>query len=179
MTEPQDSGGEEMTAETRTARERQKVRHFLMNRGISEDAVSLLDAVLDFAAAERERADRLQDEVIELGKECAVWITGDPDDQQAVAAFSVAMDAIRAALKLGQERNDEANNLRQQVEALRAALTNIEERSQSSIGEDAVDDPENAIMEIWEIAHQALAVSPQQGTVSKSFDESDIETRFE
>lgn len=148
MTEPQDSGGEEMTAETRTARERQKVRHFLMNRGISEDAVSLLDAVLDFAATERERADQLEQDV-------TFW----------KSRLQGAIDMFSAKQR--------------EVSALGAALTNIEERSQSSIGEDAVDDPENAIMEIWEIAHQALAVSPQQGTVSKSFDESDIETRFE
>lgn len=54
-------------------------------------------------------------EVIELGKKCAVDITGDPDDAAEVQDFETAMLAIKAALTYGKEANHELNKLRLKV----------------------------------------------------------------
>jgi hypothetical protein len=51
-------------------------------------------------------------EVIALGKECTVGITGCPDDAGDITSFADAMGAIRESLRLGYLRNDEANKLR-------------------------------------------------------------------
>lgn len=59
-------------------------------------------------------------EVIALGQECVVWITGIPEDAPDVQDFELAMKAIREALRLGQERNDEANELRMALEPFAA-----------------------------------------------------------
>lgn len=59
-------------------------------------------------------ADSVTLQVLELGRGCAVGISGDPSDAEDVTDTEQALGAIRAALKIGQGRNDEANLLRMQ-----------------------------------------------------------------
>lgn len=63
-----------------------------------------------------EQAQEALRKVINFGKECAVSISGDPDDAQEVSEFENAFQVIKGTVALGKERNNEANILR---EALR------------------------------------------------------------
>lgn len=53
----------------------------------------------------------LEEEVIRRGQECAVWLTGDPEDAADITSVDVALKAIDEALKIGIERNDELKRL--------------------------------------------------------------------
>jgi len=52
------------------------------------------------------------EEVIQLGKKCAVWITGFPEDADDINDFETAMLAIKQCVDLGIELNNELNALR-------------------------------------------------------------------
>ena len=49
--------------------------------------------------------------IIELGKKCAVQITGFPEDADEITDFMSAYGVIKAALNLGIQRNNELNEL--------------------------------------------------------------------
>lgn len=68
-------------------------------------------------AATIERLQRERKEVLTLGRECELSITGDPYEESAVTTHEIAMQAIREALRLGLERNNEANALRTELAA--------------------------------------------------------------
>lgn len=55
---------------------------------------------------------RLREEVLRLGKECAVQITGFPEDADDIMDSKIAFDAIKECIRLGIERNNELNALR-------------------------------------------------------------------
>ena len=57
----------------------------------------------------------LSERVIELGQKCAVWITGFPEDGDEVITVEVALAAIEECIRLGIERNNELNELRQSL----------------------------------------------------------------
>ena len=63
-------------------------------------------------------------EVIEYGKQVAVWITGDPSDAQEVKVFNFALAAIKYAHDLGMQRNNALNELRAQYNELIMAVGN-------------------------------------------------------
>ena len=53
--------------------------------------------------------------VIALGKQCAVQITGWPEDADDVQTEEQAIAAIKESIRLGIERNNECNELRAQL----------------------------------------------------------------
>lgn len=57
----------------------------------------------------------LHAELIRRGRECAVGITGIPEDADDIDTPEKAWAAIDAALKLGIERNNELNALQMKV----------------------------------------------------------------
>lgn len=54
----------------------------------------------------------LSEEVVQLGKQCAVQITGFPEDADDITNPDEAMLAIRECIRLGIERNNELNELK-------------------------------------------------------------------
>jgi hypothetical protein len=54
----------------------------------------------------------LSEQVIQLGKECAVSITGMSEDADDVQTEEIALAAIKECIRLGIERNNELNKLR-------------------------------------------------------------------
>lgn len=56
--------------------------------------------------------NNLSKEVIQLGKQCAVQITGWTEDAEDVETEQDALDAIRVCIQIGIERNNELNKLR-------------------------------------------------------------------
>ena len=73
----------------------------------------------EHAAAEVSRAtEGLQAEILKRGNQCAVSITGFPEDAN-IADIKTALAAIDAALQLGIERNNERNQLQAECERLR------------------------------------------------------------
>jgi len=76
----------------------------------------------EHAAAEVSRAtEGLQAEILKRGNQCAVSITGFPEDAN-IADIKTALAAIDAALQLGIERNNERNQLQAECERLREKL---------------------------------------------------------
>lgn len=57
----------------------------------------------------------LEQQVIALGKRCAVDVTGDPEYADRVTCIEYAFNAIETALKLGIEANDHRNELLMEV----------------------------------------------------------------
>ncbi len=62
------------------------------------------------------------DDIVRLGQECAVHICGDPDEARSVRTHATALAAIREALRLGQERNNERNELQRKYDDARATI---------------------------------------------------------
>lgn len=60
--------------------------------------------------------------ILDLGRECTVQISGDPDDAVDITTVDIAWLAIREALRLGTERNNERNALQAEVESLKGSL---------------------------------------------------------
>lgn len=54
--------------------------------------------------------------IIEMGNKCIVDITGDPDDANCTLNVNVALGAIKEALRLGLERNNQLNELQAQYD---------------------------------------------------------------
>jgi hypothetical protein len=64
-----------------------------------------------------EQNQQLQQQIIDRGTSAVAWITGDPEDA-ALVDVPTAWNAIDAALRLGQERSNERNDLQQQIDTL-------------------------------------------------------------
>ena len=58
------------------------------------------------------RIEELEAGILKRGRDCAVGIVGDPDEALEVTDVEKAWMYIDGALRLGVERNDEANRLR-------------------------------------------------------------------
>lgn len=66
--------------------------------------------------------------IIEMGNKCIVDITGDPDDHDGTLNVKVALGAIKEALRLGLERNDQRNALQVQYDAACECIRILESR---------------------------------------------------
>lgn len=53
----------------------------------------------------------LSEKVIQLGKQCAVSITGWPEDADDIVDTDIALMAIRECIRLGQESHNKLNQL--------------------------------------------------------------------
>src|SRR5258705_12043199 len=86
------------------------------------------DTVCDPWALDRRAADELEvllqlrEEIIKLGRECAVGITGDPEDGAELKTTTAALAAIRESLRLGNESHQERNRLDNEREQICKAL---------------------------------------------------------
>lgn len=56
--------------------------------------------------------DEVVAEVMELGKQCAVDITGWPEDADCVRTVRMALDTIKEAIRLGKQSHNELNRVR-------------------------------------------------------------------
>lgn len=65
-----------------------------------------------------------------MGRDAAVWLTGDPDEAVEITTTEIAFKAIKACLDAGEQRNSEAN-------ALRFALSSINPFSHTVQGDDS------------------------------------------
>ena len=92
----------EITASWKSWNQRQDKKWAPLAEGISGLGV---EALID-------RIEELEAEIIKRGRDCAVGIVGDPEEVEFVQDVGTAWKAIDAALRLGVERNDEANRLR-------------------------------------------------------------------
>lgn len=62
------------------------------------------------------------DPIIELGQQCAVDICGDPVEARSVRTHATALAAIREALRLGGQRNDQRNELQCKYDGARVTI---------------------------------------------------------
>lgn len=87
---------------------------------VERDSLIVAAGVLAARAADLRASQAKLAAMIGFGKSCAVWIAGLPEDAEDVQDFDTALGAIKEAVRLGQERNDEANALRVKLAALTA-----------------------------------------------------------
>lgn len=69
----------------------------------------------------RAALEQAQQEIIQRGQACAVWITGDLDDGYALTTIDAAWEAIDEAHRLGQERNNQWHEAQQEIARLTEA----------------------------------------------------------
>lgn len=67
-------------------------------------------------------SNKINDDVILLGQQCAVQICGDPTQVRSIRDHPTALAAIREALRLGEQRNDECNALQHKHDRARTVV---------------------------------------------------------
>lgn len=70
--------------------------------------------------------EELYKDVIELGRECAVGITGDPDDAADIQTQGSAMEAIKESIRLGRRSHNLLTNFRYRIADAMDLLTKEE-----------------------------------------------------
>lgn len=65
---------------------------------------------------------KINDDVILLGQQCAVQICGDPSEVRSIRDHPTALAAIREALRLGEQRNDECNEMQRKYDHARVTI---------------------------------------------------------
>ena len=101
------------------------------------------------------------DEVIELGKECTVAITGSPEDADEVRDFSTAMLTIRECIRLGIKSHNELNRLMLQCRSLVLKVSsNAQEAAKAKDATDYIAGYQDALVDYDEELRTLLDQNP-------------------
>ena len=87
---------------------------------IVEDHKEELVRVKRQLTASKAREAKIKKQVLEVGQDSAVAITGDPDDAEEITTLSGALRAIRAEQEMGRKANDRANQLADELQTYKA-----------------------------------------------------------